>query len=62
MVDLIIRFDGLSKCQELHNLTLKELGTVLAEFGEKYHLVFETVREVEAGIGCTIIIGAIEKG
>ena len=61
MIHLVVRIEGTTHVQDFYNLTLKELGQTLATFGEKYHLVFETVREVDPDIGCTMYIGAIEK-
>ena len=61
MIDLIIDFDRPNN-QEIHNLTLKELGSVLTELSEQYYLLFETVRNVNPNVGCTMFVSAIRRG
>ena len=62
MITLVIRFEGLPlENRTLENLTLKELGAILTSYSENFVLLFETVRDINVDVGCTLFVAAMVR-
>lgn len=62
MITLIVSDGETGKeLQRYDNLMLKELGAKLVELGKEYFLMFETARDIEPAVSCTLYIAATKR-
>ena len=61
MITLIVWDKNGYMVEEYKNLTLRELGAKLTKLSEEWILVFDTVRDIDAGIGFTMYVTKATK-